>query len=179
MSANRSTERVDAEIGGFKFPKEFADPVVDVNRSVRTAEHELVGGTEKEETFVTQVLGRDPDAITITGVVYDTSLDELDNVGTNGSEYVRTERWSGLAQATSVETNFRREKDTRTNRWLYDVIIELIEVKKGSYKEVGVNTAQSTAETNTDYNKVYEALVDNTSNTEQTDIIPQSKIKGD
>jgi len=179
MNGTHSAENVNAEIGAFMFPGEFSDPVVDVERNYRTAEHEIVGGTEEDETFVTQVLGRDPDKVTINGVVYDTSLDQIDNLGTDGPVYVRTERWSGMAQPKNVQTNFRREKHTKSNRWLYDVTIELIEVQRGSYKEVGVNTAQSTAKTNADYNDVYDALVDDIPDSEQTDIIPPSKLEGD
>lgn len=121
-------ERTSARVGPLEFHSDFADPYVDVDKEMRTADHETIN-----DNFVVQVLGRKPDKITIEGIVYDFQLDDADQLISSGQIDVRTDRWSGTAVVTNVSTTFRREADSQTGRWAYDITIDLTEVEGMPY----------------------------------------------
>lgn len=120
-------ERIDARIGPLKFNPDFPDPYVDIDREMRTAEHETVN-----DEFVVQVLGRKPDKINVEGVLYDHQVGKANELLEAGEITVRTNEWRGKAVATSVDTDFRREADPNSGWWAYDVTIDLVEVERYS-----------------------------------------------
>lgn len=118
-------DRLDSRIGPLNFHSDFSDPYVDVDREMRTVEHETIN-----DEFVVQVLGRTPDKFTVEGVIYDNQLREADRLLGAGEVTVRTNEWQGTAVATNVDTSFRREADPETGRWVYDVTVNLVEVER-------------------------------------------------
>lgn len=121
-------ERTNARVGSLTFHTDFADPFVDVDQEMRTADHETIN-----DDFVVQVLGQKPDKVTIEGIVYDKQLADADNLIEAGKVDVRTDRWSGQAVVTNVSTTFRREANSNTGRWTYDITIDLTEVESVPY----------------------------------------------
>lgn len=112
--------REPARIGFLYFT--YADPAVNVDTEQRTVEHETI-----DDTIVVQTIGRNPDSISIDGVVTEWELDTIDDLTKQGVIELRTERWSGDVIVQSTSTTFKRAKN-EYGYWLYDATIECIEV---------------------------------------------------
>lgn len=114
-----SDERVPARILQINF--KYDDPAVNVTREQNTVEHETI-----DDQIVVQTLGEQAAQITVNAIVTEYETAFVDYLTAAGPVSLRTERFSGTVVVTSVDTEYRREKDAEGS-WLYDATIECLE----------------------------------------------------
>lgn len=116
---DQNSERVPARIHQINF--KYEDPGVNVTREQNTVEHETI-----DDQVVVQTLGEQAAQITVNAIVTEYETTFIDILTFIGPVTLRTERYSGTVVVTSVDTEYRREKDAEGS-WLYDATIECLE----------------------------------------------------
>lgn len=124
-----SSDPTQASIGDFEFVREYRAPDVSVTSEYRTAEHEFVDGGVGSSSFAVQVLGGEPDTVTIDGIVRENQLPDCYTMGEQGNVYLNTHEWSGMVVVTNVDTSPMGGKDKK-GYWLHEVTIECLEVRR-------------------------------------------------
>lgn len=102
---------------------EYSQPNISVSKSIRYAEHKVIGGTT-----VRQRLGEDLPEITIEGVCTVSEANSIDRMSGMRTVEVVSNRWEGEAEVASTSTRPITDGGARDydRNWLHRFTIELI-----------------------------------------------------